>query len=160
MVRKMQVRQVAAALALILGGASPALAAPARHAKDVAAIEAHFDVLTDMMAKGESASKIVEEVYWPDAMSSIEGLETLLRGHAQLIPVMQAAVKEGVGAKCTFTFVGSIVISGNLASSLGNVVCKDPGSGQDQPSRALYVWEKRKGHWRIIREHVSMGNLK
>jgi ketosteroid isomerase-like protein len=161
MVRKF--KALAAAVSgglLFVGCTSSALAASNRQAKDVAAIEAHFDVLTEMMAKGETATKIVEEVYWPDAMSSIEGMETLLRGHAQLTPVMQAAVKEGVGTKCKFTFVGAIVISGSLASSLGNVVCKDPASGQEQPSRALYVWEKRMGHWRVIREHVSTGNLK
>lgn len=150
-----------ASMILALGLVAPmAHAAPATAASVQAAITAKLTALAESMARGDAADKIVALIYWPDAVAGVEGVPEAMRGYAQLIPEMKAAVPEGKGAKCAFSLVGPVVVSGRLATVYGNTSCQGATPDKPENSHSLYVFQNRGGHWKVLREQIAMGLMK
>jgi ketosteroid isomerase-like protein len=120
-------------------------------------LKAHLDETAALLAKGSPAAAIVDQAYWPDAVTVMEGVPAALRGTEPLTGVMAASSKEGVGMTCDFTLDEPVILSGDVASAFSAATC---GEGdKTMKMRTLYVWQQRDGHWKIIREMISQGAL-
>ncbi len=120
-------------------------------------IRAHLDETSALMAKGAPPAAIVEQAYWPDAVTVMEGVPTAIRGKGPLTDVMAASSKEGVGMKCAFTIDEPVMVSGDIASTFSAATCGEGDKAMKM--RTLYVWQNRDGHWKIIREMIAIGAL-
>ena len=121
------------------------------------AVRAHLDETSSLMAEGAAPAVIVEQAYWPDAVTVMEGVPTAIRGKGPLTDVMAASSKEGEGTKCAFTIDEPAIVSGNIASTFSDATCGEGDKAMKM--RTLYVWQNRDGHWKIIREMIAIGAL-
>jgi ketosteroid isomerase-like protein len=122
-----------------------------------AAVRAHLDETSSLMAKGAAPAAIVDQAYWPDAMTVMEGVPAAVRGKEQLTGIMAASTKEGVGMNCTFTLEEPVTLSGDIATAFSAAICGE--SDKAMKLRTLYVWQNRDGDWKIIREMIATGAL-
>lgn len=143
------------------------LVAPMAHAAPLAAktsaraeISAKLASLEAAMARGDAADRIVELIYWPDAVAGMEGIPEPMRGYAQLAEVMKAAVPEGKGVICKLALVGPVTVSGTLATAYGNNSCQGATPDKPETSHSLYVFQKRGGQWKVLREQIATGLMK
>jgi len=125
---------------------------------DVAAlILSRYAGMSALFAQQASPEEVYDYLYWPELVTTGEGLPCVFRGKENLMPTV-AEFMAAMGTDCVWTSVDPIIVSGNLASSLMQVSCRYP----DAPTvdyRAIYVWQKRGETWKVIHEMLCLGTV-
>jgi ketosteroid isomerase-like protein len=121
------------------------------------AIKQSYTKLSHLMRHGAPASEIVQIAYWPDAQVTMQGVDGVISGYAELTPVMADSVKEGVGLNCAFALHGTPVVIGQNSINFASSTIKDDATGTVTKLDILALWQKRKGKWKVMREHISLG---
>ena len=122
-----------------------------------AALAKRLTRLEAMTRQGVAPEQIAAFLYWPDIVVAGEGLGRVYRGLDDLLPMFCDVVTHQLSRDCSWTITDDVVHSGDVAATFLQVSSR---YGEGQPDAhfcALYVWERRQGDWKVVREQVSLG---
>jgi ketosteroid isomerase-like protein len=125
-----------------------------------AELEHRLAQLEDMTRRAVPPEDIAHFLYWPDVVVAGEGLERAYHSLPDMLPMFCDVVSNQLSRDCSWRITHDLVHSGDVAATFLQVTSR---YGEGQPDAnfcALYVWERRQGDWKVIREQVSLGLMR
>lgn len=120
-----------------------------------AQLEERLRLIESLLAKGDT-ERLAKEWYWPDVVIDGESSPQAYRSLQEFKPTLVA--ESGSASKCTFSMPSPVAASETQAAVFIEMACKAPEAGKPEMKfRALWVWQKREGIWKVVREAYLVG---
>ena len=119
-------------------------------------LQEKYSAMQDMVQSGAPADKMLEAMYWPELIIAGEGAPTYHGIESFRQPF--AETMSALGSNCGFANDSPVISTSDLAAVFSEFVCSYEDA-EDLKIRILYVWQKRNGEWKVIRENYSVGEM-
>ncbi|HRP75483.1 MAG TPA: nuclear transport factor 2 family protein [Rhodocyclaceae bacterium] len=121
------------------------------------ALQERYDAVEEAI-KARDGERWFAELYSEDIVLFGEGASNVIRGRAELMPVIEEIVN--ATQKCTIVPDAALQTSGTLGYSFVTYDCvASDAAASTYQVRALFVWRREQVGWRVVAEGYTMGSM-